>query len=304
MPIPHANLARMLGTDFARSYFISDAILAGFAPNAGVTASPSGTPIESRWHAWATPRQVSFSNRSTGFATSGTLSEITFGLGYRMTPDLMLGLAFTPEQTNVSFQGLSASLSQTGFGGGPYLGWRLRPTTFVDAWVGYLRLDRSFDVFGHGASLTVDRVFVSASLTEVIETPWLRFLPRLTLFHARDEVRTATSAQGFVIPGQGYSWGHIEGSLEINRDITLDSGLLVQPFLRATLRYDTERIVDGLSRFDGSDVEIERWHGQLRGGLRAQFGPQGELWLSAGYLSLFTPDVKAWEAKAHFRLRF
>lgn len=304
MPVPHANLARMLGTDFARSYLISDTILAGFAPNAGVAAGSPAAPTDQRWRAWATPRHLNFTDRTVGFTTHGTLSEITFGIDYRLTPDLMVGLAFSAERTDVSFQGLSASLEQTGFGGGPYVGWRLRPTTFFDAWLGYMRLDRSFDVFGHGASMPVDRLFVSTSLTEVIEMPWARLLPRLTLFHARDEVRTATSALGFLVPGGGYSWGHIEGSLEINRDIALDSGLLVQPFLKATLRYDTERVVDVVSRLNGADVELERWHGQLRGGLRAQLGSQAELWLSGGYLSLFTPGIDAWEAKAHLRVRF
>lgn len=304
MPVPHAHLARMLGSDFARSYNISDAILSGFDPSVGVAASAVHAPMGQQWHAWATPRQVHFSNRSTGFDTNGTLSEVTFGLDYRLTPDLVVGLAFSPEQTRVSFRGVGASLDQTGFGGGPYLGWRLRPTTIFDAWLGYVRLDRSFDVFRHGATLPVDRVFVSASLTEVIETPWLRFLPRLTVFHARDEVRSATSDFGFAIPGKGYNWGHVEAALEINRDIALNSGVLVQPFLSAALRYDTKRIVDVVSTLDGADVELERWHGQLRGGVRARLGPQSELWLSGGYLSLFTPDIEAWEAKAHFRVRF
>ena len=304
MPVPHANLARMLGTDFARSYSISDAVVAGFAPAAGISASLGNALPEQGWFAWATPRQVNFSDRTVGFTTHGSMSEVTFGVGYRANPDLIFGLAFGPEWTNVSFQGLSASLEQTGFGGGPFIGWRLRPTTIFDAWAGYVRLDRSFDVFGHGATMPVDRVFISANLTEIIETPWVRFVPRLSLFHAHDDVRTSTSTLGLVIPGQGYSWGHVEASLEMNKDVTLSSGLWVQPFLRATLRYDTERIVDTVSPLNREDVELTRWHGQLRGGVRAKLGAQSELWLSGGYLSLFTPEIRAWEAKAQLRVRF
>lgn len=304
MPVPHANLARLYGTDFARSYFISDAILAGFAGHTGVAASPTYAPMGKGWHAWATPRQVSFTDRVVGFTSNGTLSELTYGLDYRVTPDLIAGFAFSPEQTKVTFDGLSASLHQTGFGGGPYVGWRVRPTTIFDAWFGYVRLDRAFDVFGHGASMPVDRIFLSASLTEIIDTPWMRVLPRVTLFHARDDVGSVTSGQGFPIPGQTYSWGHVEGSVEFNRDIVLDHRLLLQPFAQATLRYDTERLVDTVTKLDGTDDELPRWHGQLRGGVRARFGSQAELWLSGGYLSFFTPGIEAWEAKAHFRMRF
>jgi hypothetical protein len=294
----------MLGTDFARSYNISDAILAGFAPNAGIGTSSADGSMDHRWRAWATPRQVNFTNNSVGLKSRGALSEVTFGIDYRLTPDFVVGVAFGPERTDVSYPGLSATLEQTGFGVGPYLGWRIRPTTIFDAWLGYVRLDRSFDVFGHGATVPVDRTFISANLTEVIDTPWVRLLPRLTFFQARDEVRTATSNLGYLIPGQGYSWSYVEGSLEVNRDITLNSGLLVQPFLRATLRYDTKRLVDEVSPLNRDDVELTRWHGQLRGGIRAQLGPQSELWLSGGYLSLFTPGIDSWEAKAHLRVRF
>lgn len=303
MPVPHANLARLFGTDFARSYFISDAILAGFTRNAGVATSPAYAPMGNGWHAWATPRQVHFTDRLTGFTSHGTLSELTYGLDYRLGPNLIAGFALNPEYTRVAFDGLNASLQQSGIGGGPFVGWRIRPTTIFDAWFGYVRLDRAFDVFGHGASLPVNRTFVSTSLTEIVETPWMRVLPRVTLFHARDDVGTGESSRGFSIPGQAYSWGHVEGSVEINRDLVLDHWIL-QPFVRATLRYDTERLVDVITKVNGTDVELTRLHGQLHGGIRAQFGSQAELWLSGGYLSFFTPETNAWEAKAHFRLRF
>jgi opacity protein-like surface antigen len=303
MPVPHANLARALGNDLTRSYFISDAILAGFA-RAGVATNPAYASMGNGWHAWMTPRQVNFTDRSVGLTSQGTLSELTYGLDYRVGPDLIAGFAFNPESTKVSFDGLNASLYQSGIGGGPYLGWLIRPTTLFDAWLGYARLDRAFDVFAHGANFPVDRVFLSASLTEIIETPWMRVLPRFTLFHARDDVKGVTSSQGFPIPGQAYSWGHVEGSVELNRDVVFDQRLLLQPFVQATLRYDTERLVDVITTVNGEDVALSRWHGQLRGGVRAQVGSQAELWLSGGYLSFFTPGIDVWEAKGHFRVRF
>lgn len=304
MPVPHANLARALGTDFTRSYFISDAILAGFAQQAGVATSPAYASMGYGWHAWVTPRQVNFTDRVVGLTSQGTLSELTYGLDYRVRRDLIVGFAFNPESTKVWFDGLNASIYQSGIGGGPYLAWLIRPTTLFDVWLGYARLDRAFDVFGHGANMPIDRVFMSASLTEIIETPGMRVLPRFTLFHARDDVKTVTSGQGFPIPGHAYSWGHVEGSVELNRDIVLDHHLLLQPFVQATLRYDTERLVDVVTTIDGNDVELSRWHGQLRGGVRARLGSQAELWLSAGYLSFFNPGIDVWEAKGHFRMRF
>ncbi|MCC8971922.1 outer membrane beta-barrel protein [Bradyrhizobium sp. Cham227] len=304
MPVPHANLARALGTDFARSYFISDAILAGFNQYASIATNPSYASIGHGWHAWVTPRQVNFTDRIVGLTSYGTLSELTYGLDYRVSPDLVAGFAFNPESTKVTYDGLNASIYQSGIGGGPYLGWLVSPTTLFDAWLGYARLDRAFDVFGHGANMPVDRVFLSASLTQIVDTPWARVVPRFTFFHAHDDVGGVTSGQGFPIPGQAYSWGHVEGSVEVNRDFVVDQRFLLQPFVQATLRYDTQQLVDTVTTIDGTDIGLTRWHGQLRGGVRAQLGSQAELWLSGGYLSFFTPGIDAWEAKAHFRMRF
>jgi opacity protein-like surface antigen len=304
MPVPHANLARLFGTDIARSYLISDAILAGFEWNASVASRPTYASMGNGWHAWVTPRQVNFTDHVLNVPSRGSISDLTYGLGYRFGPDLIAGFAINPEYTRVSFDGVNASLQQSGIGGGPYVGWRIRPTTVFDAWLGYVRLDRTFDVVGHEATMPVDRTFVSASLTEVVDTPWMRVLPRLTAFHAQDRVGTVTTGRGFIIPGQTYSWGHVEGSVEFNRDFMLGEQLRVQPFVRATMRYDTEQLVPTVTRLDDTEVELPRWHGQLHGGVRAQYGRQTELWLSGGYLSFFTPGVQAWEAKAHFRMRF
>jgi opacity protein-like surface antigen len=152
--------------------------------------------------------------------------------------------------------------------------------------------------------MPVDRVFLSASLTQIVDTPWMRVVPRFTLFHAHDDVASVISGQGFPIPGQAYSWGHVEGSVEVNRDFVLDQRLLLQPFVQATLRYDTQQLVDTITTIDGTDVGLTRWHGQLRGGVRARLGSQAELWLSGGYLSFFNPGIDVWEAKAHFRVQF
>lgn len=304
MPVPHANLARALGADFARSYFISDAILAGFNQYASVASTPTSASMGHGWHAWVTPRQVNFTDRSVGLTSQGTLQELTYGLDYRVNPDLLVGFAFNPESTKVTYDGLNASLYESGIGGGPYLGWLISPTTLFDAWAGYVRLDRAFDAFGHGANMPVNRAFLSSSITQIIDTPWMRVLPRFTVFHAHDDVSGVTSGQGFPIPGQAYSWGHVEGSVELNRDFVLDSRFLLQPFVQATLRYDTQQLVNTITTIDGTDVDLTRWHGQLRGGVRARLGSQAELWLSGGYLSFFTPGIDAWEAKAHFRMRF
>ena len=83
-----------------------------------------------------------------------------------------------------------------------------------------------------------------------------------------------------------------------------NESLLVQPFVRATARYDLQRVVDAISTIGGDDIELERWHGQLRGGVRAQLGPMIQFTMSGGYLSFLRPGVSAWEARAFLTARF
>jgi hypothetical protein len=305
-PEVHRQLARILGTDFAsRGDVISDAVSCGLGMQQALGSGVNAAAIAPRWCAWATPRQLNYTSDRTGLTFTGTLRDITFGFDYRVLPNLVVGLAFTPEDTKVEIQGVDASFRQTGFGGGPYLGWQIRPTTVFDLWAGYSRLDRSFDILGLAAKAPVDRTFVSMNLTETITTPWMRILPRLTYFHARDQVQALTIDNiGFTLVGTNYDYSFTEGSIELNRDVWFSNGLLLQPFLRGTARYDMQRIADTISTINGDDIELERWHGQLRAGLRAQFGPTVQLSLSGGYLSFFTPGVQAWEARALLTARF
>jgi outer membrane autotransporter protein len=295
----------LLGTDFAaRPDLIADAVLCGLGQQSGIAGGITFAPMGPRWCAWASPRQVNYSDDRNGLKFTGTLRDVTFGLDYRVVPDLVVGLAFTPQDTEVTLEGLNVSFRQTGFGGGPYLGWRIRPTTIFDAWAGYMHLDRSFDILGHTASVPVDHTFVTANLTEFIDTPWMRVMPRVTYFQAQDRAQSFTTNTGFTLLGAPYDYGFVEGSVELNRDLWFSSWLLLQPFVRATARYDTQRIVDSVTTIDEVDMDLGRWHGQLRGGVRAQFGPQIQVSLSGGYLSLCTPGVDAWEARAFASIRF
>ena len=143
-----------------------------------------------------------------------------------------------------------------------------------------------------------------ANLTEIIDTPWISDLAATSYFYDSDWAHTFTTNSGFSLLGAAYNYSFVEGSVELSRDVWVSSGLLLQPFARATARYDTQPIVASLTTFDGTDIDLERWHGQLRGGIVRQFGPLAQVSLSGGYLSFGTPGVNAWESRAALNVRF
>ena len=300
----HRQLARLLGTEFAaRPDLIADAVQCGLQQKSGTADGITFAAMGSRWCAWTSPRQVNYKDTRNGVKFAGTLRDIAFGLDYRVTPDLVVGLAVTAQDADVSLEGLEVSLRQSGIGAGPYLGWRIRPTTIFDVWVAYTHLDRSFDIIGITASAPVDRTTITANLTEFITTPWMRIIPRLTYFQQQDRAQGFTTNTGFTVVGSPYDYSFMEGSVELNRDILFTNWVLT-PFVRATARYYTQRLVEQVNTIDDNVLDLERWQGQLRGGLRAQFGPQFQLSVSGGYLSLGTEGVDAWEARAILSARF
>ena len=119
-PEVHRQLARILGTDFAsRGDVISDAVSCGLGMQQALGSGVNAAAIAPSWCAWATPRQLNYTSDRTGLTFTGTLRDITFGFDYRVLPNLVIGLAFTPEDTKVEIQGVDASFRQTGLAEGP-----------------------------------------------------------------------------------------------------------------------------------------------------------------------------------------
>jgi Autotransporter beta-domain len=207
----HRQLARLLGTEFAaRPDLIADALQCGLQQKSGTADGITFAPMGPKWCAWTSPRQVNYKDTRNGVKFAGTLRDIAFGLDYRVTPDLVVGLAVTAQDAAVSLEGLEVSLRQSGIGAGPYLGWRIRPTTIFDVWVAYTHLDRSFDIIGITASAPVDRTTITANLTEFITTPWMRIIPRLTYFQQQDRAQGFTTNTGFTVVGSPYDYSFME----------------------------------------------------------------------------------------------
>lgn len=156
-----------------------------------------------------------------------------------------------------------------------------------------------FDIWsGYAGSYGTDRWFLAANLTEIITTPWAEFRPRLTYLRTQDSAGGFTSTAGTRYLSDSYQQSTLSASVGASQPFRLDNGMVLRPFFRAGVTYLLDQAVNAAPAADGSLKDLTRWSGQLRGGAGLQISRNVELSAQLGYLSLFVPNVNAWEGRA------
>lgn len=296
------QVARFSGDSvFGGAYRISDEIAFGFARPAGQGPIP-GTEGW-RWNAWASPRLVGVRNSAPGTTVSTDVYELVAGIDYRVTDDVIMGFALGGDSQDGAGKDYALSLNRTGWFAGPYLGWRLRPTTVLDVWVGGGRSDQEVEVPGERGSYATDRWFVSANLTEVIDVGFAELRPRISYQYVQDSAAAFTSTAGVRYRSDSWAQSLVSASLGISRPFAIGDGVL-RPFLRLGVTYGLDLPVTRGARIDGTTYDLARWSGQVRGGFAWRVSPGVELGLQAGYLSAFVSDIQAWEGRALLSVLF
>lgn len=296
------NVARFTADSvFNGAYQISDEIAFGFARPAGQGPVPG--PEGWRWNAWVSPRAVGVRNSAPGTTVSSDVYELIGGIDYRVTDDLIIGLALGGDRQDGAGKDYGLSLNRNGWFAGPYLGWRLRPTTILDVWAGGGRADQEVEVPGERGSYGTDRWFLSANLTEIVDLGFAELRPRLSYQYAKDSAAGFTSTTGVRYLSDSWAQSLVSASVGISRPVAVGDGVL-RPFMRLGVTYGLDLPVTQGARIDGTTYDVPRWSGQVRAGVAWRVAPGVELGLQAGYLSAFVSDVQAWEGRALLTVLF
>jgi hypothetical protein len=257
-----------------------------------------GDEAARRWNIWGSPRYVGGRNTSAGVSVSGDYVELTGGLDYRVTENVILGMAVSGDRQESQSRAYGLNMNRDGWSIGPYLGWRIRPTTVFDIWSGYAGSKQKLNVPGEAGSYGTERWFLAANLTEIIRTPWAEFRPRLTYLRMQDWANGFTSTAGTRYLSDRYQQSTLSASVGVSQPFRLENGMVLRPFFRAGVTYLLDQAVNAAPAADGSLKDLTRWSGQLRGGAAPQISRNVELSAQLGYLSLFVPNVNAWEGRA------
>ncbi len=263
-----------------------------------------GDDAARRWNIWGSPRYVGGRNTSAGVSVSGDYFEMTGGLDYRITDNMILGMAVSGDRQESQSRAYALNMNRDGWSIGPYLGWRIRPTTVFDIWSGYAGSKQKLNVPGEAGSYGTERWFLAANLTEIITTPWAEFRPRLTYLRTQDWANGFTSTAGTRYLSDSYQQSSLSASVGVSQPFRLDNGMVLRPFFRAGVTYLLDQAVNAAPAGDGSLKDLTRWSGQLRGGGALQISRNVEVSAQLGYLSLFVPNVNAWEGRALISFAF
>lgn len=286
------NVARFTGdTVFAGGYQITEQIAFGFTRGTGLDES-------ARWNVWASPRFIGSRDRTAGASVTGDYYEMAAGLDYRLSPNLILGLGVGGDRTENRAGSLGLRMDRDGWMIGPYLGWRIRPTTVFDIWTGYAGYEQRLSVPGESGKYTTNRWFLTANLTEIIQTPYVELRPRLTFQRSFDWANAFTSSAGTRFLSDAYGQASLQASLGASRAFPLANGTTLRPFLRLGVTYALDQAVNDAPRADGTQRSLPRWSGQVRGGVGWQVARGVEISAQAGYLSGFVGGLQAWEGRA------
>ncbi|MBS7791795.1 autotransporter outer membrane beta-barrel domain-containing protein [Roseococcus sp. SDR] len=268
-----------------------------FAPMAGEDAAR-------RWNIWGSPRYVGGRNTSAGVSVSGDYFELTGGLDFCITDNVILGLAVSGDRQESQSRAYGLNMNRDGWSLGPYLGWRIRPTTVFDIWSGYAGSKQKLNVPGESGSYGTERWFLAANLTEIVTTPWAEFRPRLTYLRTNDWAGAFTSTAGTRYLSDSYQQSSLSASVGVSQPFRLENGMVLRPFLRAGATYLLDQAVNAAPAANGTVQDLTRWSGQVRGGAALQISRNVEVSAQLGYLSLFVPNVNAWEGRALISFAF
>jgi hypothetical protein len=135
----------------------------GYAPSRNVTKAPSLSPaFDRRWSAWL---DVRGSGWDRSHVVDGNQINVTGGVGYKVTPDVLVGVFGGYEDFRYDFDALSGKLKGDGGTVGGYAAWKIAPTLRWDAMLGWSSI--SYDANAGTASGDFDgsRWLASTGLT-------------------------------------------------------------------------------------------------------------------------------------------
>lgn len=241
------NLQRLVGGAlFERGYQISELIGFGFIRGPGTqraslpyqVAQASGLPSLRqdetypdtgeawRWNAWALPRYLRLTDSRSGREATGDFGEVMAGVDYRISDSLIVGLAGGGEGLDGGINDTAFKVDYRGYYVGPYVGWKIRPTTVFDAWVGYAGISTDLSVPVERANYDSQRFFVSLNIAEIVTTSWGRVVPRLRYFWSRDWADGFTSNTGVRYGADSWNYSFVEATAETATKVALGQAVL------------------------------------------------------------------------------
>ena len=258
--------------------------------------------VASEWNVWADTNASHLSDQRHNMNTHGNTTSLSMGIDRLVTPDLVIGAQASLTRSNSnSFDG-DMQADTNGFLIGPYLSYRVSPNWYVYGalLVGQQTIDQ--EILSLSGTLRTNQY--SLNLQSEGQYAWEKaFLrPKVQMSY------TYTSGDSYRLSGnvlsapislrmrsEGFGYGVIQPSLEINQTFDMGNNTLVTPYAEAGVFYEFDRpnsgqILTGNLHY----TDASPWGGILRAGARSQINRSTILKLEVAYQSIGVNDLSVW----------
>lgn len=257
-----------------------------------------------RFNVWVHGKITTLDDSSDGASFDGNVWNILGGADYRVTDNIMVGIATGYERYNLDTNYNNGSFDGHGYTVGPYIGLMFNRNIVLDAWAGATFL--SYDVTGSGVSGDFDstRYFVSVNLTGTWRWKGLRLAPRLSMFYAHEVQDAFVDSAGTRVAAQTVRLGRFSFGPEIGYTINLPGNrLVIEPFVSLRGEYDFTR--EGNVVLGNGAVATDSALGATVGfGIDFQWRKSVWLRLGGSYNAIGRGDLESWSGEARLQIRF
>ena len=279
----------------------------GFAPGGGDGGSitPSGGTGKSGGSAatangvWIQGLWSNIDKSKSGLELNGNVYNALAGIDHRFENDVVVGMAFGYERTDLNVKFNSGSLESNGITVAPYMGFKVTPNWSVDLSVGYTRLDydTTNGLNGTSGSFNADRYFGAANLVGAYASGNWRFQPRTTLSYSREDQDGYTESNGSQVESDTLLLGRLAAGSKVG--YAFENFL---PYAKLMGEWDFKR-AGSVTTANGEVVSSDRAGGVAGVGVEFYndaFSGSVEI----DYNSLFRSDLDVWSTIVRARYEF
>lgn len=261
-----------------------DAFAALAYAGGGYIKAPRAAPVfERQWSLWADIRGTGWDrNNAAGGDLRGTQVNATAGIGYKLRPDVLVGVFAGYENFNYDFVSLAGNLKGSGGTLGGYAAWRIAPTLRWDAMAGWSGLSYDGVAGTANGSFTGSRWIASTGLTGNYRVAAFVFEPSAKVYALWEHQGAWTDSLKASQASRDFATGRISTGGRVIAPWQMSGTTTLSPYLGfyGDWRFATDNALPVGVPFVGLN---DGWSGRVTGGVNIATAGGGSLALGGEY---------------------